>query len=152
MKYIWKKCYKNFFGRPYHSDGTKIHLDAALVLKFSGICVSCGSPKTNQETNFLNSKIEVLGTRRNCRRQHFDWWCHDWKWHVFGVPKQLRIWFSWKMEVSHMKALSFYFQNLNTELKNLFSIKSYGSLKIVYRFFHKECWRQQNYGNLGTNW
>ena len=25
-----KKCYKNFCGRPYHSKGTKIHLDAAL--------------------------------------------------------------------------------------------------------------------------
>ena len=31
MKYIWKKCYK-FFGHPYRSNGTKIHLDAALAL------------------------------------------------------------------------------------------------------------------------
>ena len=30
MKYIWKKYYKNFFGRPYRSNGTKIHMDAAL--------------------------------------------------------------------------------------------------------------------------
>ena len=33
-----------------------------------------------------------------------------------------------------MKALSFYFQKLEIELKNIGSIKSYGSLKIVYIF------------------
>ena len=33
VKYIWK-FYKNFFGRLYRSNGTKIHLDVALVLFF----------------------------------------------------------------------------------------------------------------------
>ena len=35
VKYIWKKCDKNFFGcifwAPYRSNGIKIHLDAALT-------------------------------------------------------------------------------------------------------------------------
>ena len=32
MKYIWKMCYKNFFGCPYRSNGIKIHLDMALTV------------------------------------------------------------------------------------------------------------------------
>ena len=32
MKYVWKKCYKNFFERPYRSNRTKIHLAAALKI------------------------------------------------------------------------------------------------------------------------
>ena len=27
----WKKCYKNFFGHPYRSNGTKINPDVALI-------------------------------------------------------------------------------------------------------------------------
>ena len=46
----------------------------------------------------------------------------------------LSIWFSLKMVVNHIKVIFFFFQNLKTELTNLVSIKSYGSLKIVYRF------------------
>ena len=42
--------------------------------------------------------------------------------------------FQKKMEVSLLKALSFYFQNLETELKNLVSTKSCKSLKMAYRF------------------
>ena len=53
-----------------------------------------------------------------------------------------------------MKALSFCFQNLQTELKNLVFIKSYGSLKIVFRFsiFTQNILTSQSYMNLGTNW
>ena len=28
----WKKCWKNVFGHSYHSNKTKTHLDAALIL------------------------------------------------------------------------------------------------------------------------
>ena len=38
------------------------------------------------------------------------------------------------MEVSKVSFFFFYFQNLKTELKNLVSTKSYGSLKMVCRF------------------
>ena len=54
---------------------------------------------------------------------------------IFGAPLATQyLVFLWKMEFSRMKALSFYFPKLEIELKNIGSIKSYGSLKIVYIF------------------
>ena len=49
--YIWQKCYKSFFGSPYHSNGTIIHLNVALNTGTGGVCKSASNwslfkPKT----------------------------------------------------------------------------------------------------------
>ena len=69
-----------------------------------------------------------------------------------GVPKLRKLVLT-HLEISHIKDLCFYFEKLKTELKDLVSIKSCGSLNVVdFKFWLKKCGLQQNYGNLATNW
>ena len=58
--------------------------------------------------------------RQNFKNFNFD---------TFGAPYRYSICFFGKMKVSRMKALSFFFQNLKIESKNLVSLKSCRSLK-----------------------
>ena len=68
------------------------------------------------------------------------------------APKNRKSYFShiWRAIASeHL----FSCKMLVNQLKDLVSVKNYGTLKLEYRFsiFAKKWWRQQNYGYLGTD-
>ena len=60
VKYIWEKCYKNFLGRPYRSNGTKILLDTAMHHNYIAIII----PTANSYHRRKNALI-ILQNRVN---------------------------------------------------------------------------------------
>ena len=112
MKYIWKKCYKNIFGSIYFgcpccSNGTKIHLDATLLLlSVLNMCYpnyperAVGFRKCKDKQILLNHYFSMyfltfIGLTFNGNKQTKKRWVESSDAITWWKPSQLKIFIKW---------------------------------------------------------